>query len=35
MGLNDSSGTLVAAKPKGIIDPKPSRPVGEDDPFFQ
>ncbi|TIU66706.1 MAG: NADH-quinone oxidoreductase subunit B, partial [Mesorhizobium sp.] len=21
MGLNDSSGTLVAPKPKGIIDP--------------
>ncbi|TIV03165.1 MAG: NADH-quinone oxidoreductase subunit B [Mesorhizobium sp.] len=34
MGLNDSSGTLVAPKPKGIIDPNTGRPVGEDDPFF-
>ncbi|MGO4834315.1 NADH-quinone oxidoreductase subunit B, partial [Rhizobiaceae sp. 2RAB30] len=34
MGLNDSSGTLVAPKPKGIIDPRTGKPVGSDDIFF-
>ena len=35
MGLNDASGTLVAPRPKGIIDPSTGKPVGADDPFFQ
>ena len=34
MGLNDASGTLVAPKPKGIIDPNTGKPVGSDDAFF-
>ena len=34
MGLNDASGTLVAPKPKGIIDPNTGKPVGSDDRFF-
>jgi len=34
MGLSDSSGTLVAPKPRGLIDPNTGRPVGQDDPFF-
>jgi len=34
MGLSDSSGTLVAPKPKGLIDPNTGRSVGSDDPFF-
>ena len=34
MGLNDGSTTLVAPKPKGIIDPSTGKPVGHDDPFF-
>jgi NADH-quinone oxidoreductase subunit B len=34
MGLNDSTQTLVAPKPKGIIDPNTGRPVGADDPYF-
>jgi NADH-quinone oxidoreductase subunit B len=29
-----TSGTLVAPKPKGIIDPATGKPVGADDPFF-
>ena len=32
MGL--TSGTLVAPRPKGIIDPSTGKPVGADDPFF-
>ncbi|MDO9307302.1 MAG: NADH-quinone oxidoreductase subunit B, partial [Mesorhizobium sp.] len=34
MGLNDSTGTLVAPRPKGIIDPSTGKPVGANDPFF-
>lgn len=34
MGLSDNSGTLVAPRPKGLIDPNTGRPVGSDDPFF-
>ncbi len=34
MGLNDSSGTLVAPKPKGIIDPATGKLIGQDDAFF-
>jgi NADH-quinone oxidoreductase subunit B len=34
MGLNDASGTLIAPKPKGIIDPNTGK-LGRraDDPF--
>src|SRR5690606_28072286 len=32
MGLN--SGTLVAPRPKGIIDPATGKPAGSTDPFF-
>ena len=35
MGLNDASATLVAPRPKGIIDPNTGRPVGENDPTFR
>jgi len=35
MGLNDASGTLVAPRPKGILDPRTGQPIGSDDPFFQ
>jgi NADH-quinone oxidoreductase subunit B len=34
MGLNDSSGTLVAPRPKGILDPSTGKPVGANDSFF-
>ena len=34
MGLNDASQTLVAPRPKGIIDPGTGKPVGSDDRFF-
>jgi NADH-quinone oxidoreductase subunit B len=34
MGLSDPSATLVAPKPKGIIDPNTGRPVGADDSLF-
>ncbi|TIU14383.1 MAG: NADH-quinone oxidoreductase subunit B, partial [Mesorhizobium sp.] len=34
MGLSDNSGTLVAPKPKGILDPSTGKPVGANDPFF-
>ena len=34
MGLNDNSTTLVAPRPKGVIDPNTGRPVGADDPYF-
>ena len=34
MGLNDDSTTLVAPKPKGIIDPRTGKPIGHDDAFF-
>ena len=36
MGLSPdmTTGTLVAPKPKGIIDPSTGKPVGHDDPFF-
>ena len=34
MGLNGNSGTLVAPRPKGVLDPKTGKPVGADDPFF-
>ena len=34
MGLNDRSPTLVAPRPKGIIDPSTGKPVGADDRFF-
>jgi len=33
MGLNQASPTLVAAKPKGIIDPNTGKLIGADDPF--
>ncbi|MCB1469346.1 MAG: NADH-quinone oxidoreductase subunit B, partial [Rhizobiaceae bacterium] len=34
MGLNDASNTLVAPRPKGILDPRTGKPLGNDDPFF-
>ncbi len=34
MGLSDNSGTLVAPRPKGILDPNTGKPIGSDDPFF-
>ena len=34
MGLTDSTGTLVAPRPRGILDPSTGKPVGADDPFF-
>ena len=34
MGLNDGSATLVAPRPKGIIDPATGKPVGANDPMF-
>ena len=34
MGLIDSSSTLVAPKPKGIIDPNTGKLIGQDDAFF-
>ena len=34
MGLSEQNGTLVAPKPKGIIDPSTNKPAGADDPFF-
>jgi NADH-quinone oxidoreductase subunit B len=36
MGLSPdmTAGTLVAPKPKGIIDPSTGKPVGANDPFF-
>jgi NADH-quinone oxidoreductase subunit B len=34
MGLNDASPTLVAPKPKGVLDPRTGKPVGSDDRFF-
>lgn len=33
MGLNDNSGTLVAPRPKGILDPNTGKPLGSNDPF--
>ena len=34
MGLTDSRPTLVAAAPKGIIDPATGKPIGANDPYF-
>ena len=34
MGLTDTSGTLVAPAPKGILDPRTGKPVGAEDPYF-
>ena len=34
MGLSDRGGTVVAPRPRGLVDPQTSRPVGADDPFF-
>ena len=34
MGLNDDSTTLVAPKPRGILDPRTGKAVGADDAFF-
>ena len=34
MGVVDSGNTLVAPKPKGIIDPNTGKPIGNDDAFF-
>src|SRR5690606_10254920 len=34
MGLNTPRDTLVAPRPKGIIDPNTGKPVGADDRFF-
>ncbi len=34
MGLMDNSQTLVAPKPKGLVDPRTGNPIGSDDPFF-
>ena len=33
MGLSDT-GTLVAPRPQGLIDPRTNKPIGSDDPFF-
>jgi len=34
MGLSEESGTLVAPRPRGVVDPRTNKPVGADDPFF-
>ena len=34
MGLNAPSPTLVAPKPKGVLDPRTGKPAGADDHFF-
>lgn len=34
MGLTASQTTLVAPKPKGILDPGTGKPIGSDDAFF-
>ena len=34
MGLSESTGTLVAPRPRGIIDPSTGKPIGSDDAFF-
>ena len=34
MGLTNDSGSLVAPRPKGILDPSTGKPVGADDRFF-
>ena len=34
MGLNPPSDTLVAPRPRGIIDPNTGKPIGADDRFF-
>ena len=34
MGLTEQGGTLVAPKPKGVLDPATGNPVGASDPFF-
>jgi NADH-quinone oxidoreductase subunit B len=34
MGLNDASATLVAPRPKGILDPRTGKRFGEGDAFF-
>ncbi|MEP2284986.1 MAG: NADH-quinone oxidoreductase subunit B, partial [Nitratireductor sp.] len=34
MGLTTGSDTLVAPRPKGIIDPNTGKPIGADDAFF-
>ncbi|HVY03627.1 MAG TPA: NADH-quinone oxidoreductase subunit B, partial [Caulobacterales bacterium] len=33
MGLSETSGTLIAERPKGLVDAS-GRPIGHDDPFF-
>ncbi|MBE7185376.1 MAG: NADH-quinone oxidoreductase subunit B [Methylobacterium mesophilicum] len=35
MGLNDASATLIAPRPKGLIDPNTGNPIGADDPVFR
>jgi NADH-quinone oxidoreductase subunit B len=34
MGLSDNTATLVAPRPKGILDPATGKPVGADDSFY-
>ncbi len=34
MGVVQNDSTLVAQKPKGIIDPSTGKPVGSDDAYF-
>ncbi len=34
MGLTNSTDTLVAPRPKGILDPSTGKPIGADDQFF-
>jgi NADH-quinone oxidoreductase subunit B len=34
MGLTPQTGTLIAPRPVGAIDPRTNRPIGADDPFF-
>jgi NADH-quinone oxidoreductase subunit B len=34
MGLSDQGGTVVAPRPRGLVDPRTDKPVGAGDPFF-
>ena len=34
MELSNTSPTLVAPRPKGVLDPRTGKPVGSDDVFF-
>ena len=34
MSVNDASTTLIAPRPKGLLDPATGKPMAADDPFF-